>query len=65
MPDGVTFESFQRNLTRQPKSQLARTEPEGTTLQDGVTAIVQQPDAPVLERRDLTEDKMKLSEGNG
>jgi len=47
-----------------PKLRLARSEAERQTLQNAVTATDQQIDALIYELYGLTEDEIKLVEGN-
>jgi len=72
MPDGAIFDSFQRELAcpldkmlpLTPKLRAATTDAERQTLQNAVTATDQQFDALVYELYGLTEQEIKLVEGN-
>jgi hypothetical protein len=72
MPDGAIFDSFQRELAcpvdkmlaLTPKLRAAATDAERQALQNPVTATDQRIDALVYELYGLTEEEVKLVEGN-
>ena len=69
MPHGATFESFQSELARlveilDKNLRAATKDAERQALQNAVTATDQQIDALVYELYGLTEEEIKLVEGN-